>query len=495
MILLGTMVIPNIIYGDDFDDRDGIPKDVYVNNIKNESVRKISIDLGWDEFKKTVKADAKLNAKCEETSWWKGKWFSDTKMISYFRDNKHELKKIATIILTKRHDDDEIAKNYINNPKSFYNETLEDEANEIKKIEKHQEEDSGQVETMRRNIAYNNMMLKGYRNIAIYGILGASAGIYALQLGSKYIKDKISKPQFCEETNDKGLIQSTIDSIFGSADESYRRNEGDRLFFNPEQQKTIDAIQVDYMEAMEFDLPCPHYLFYGPQGTGKTSFARILAYETDSTYYIIKASSFLEKDGPRNFTQLMRRVRQQGSRPIILIDEADSLLGYSSEMKGRYLTIFQDILSELGDSDNRLCTFIFTTNLPDRIDPRMVDRLEFIQFINPDIETRQKIIANKLEYYFTNEKSLGGLPSEIEYEELTTEVIKIAAEKTKDWSCRGYAKLIESLRRSLVRKKEFVCTAQNLLDHIEMTNKCNYANAIAQVQLRDQFTYKGARSK
>ncbi|MBL4587975.1 AAA family ATPase [Candidatus Babeliales bacterium] len=402
-------------------------------------------------------------------------------MFNYFCKNKNELGRLGKIITG----DDE----YPTDKDGIFKKTFDAEKEGKAAINLNLDKDGADTHKRRKDQVQNNVSMAAYKWHGASSLLIAATVIYGAKLGYTYLEQKLTKPQFCEATNDKGSMQNIIDSIFGSTDEFLRRDENDKLLWNPEQKEIVDNIQIDYMQAMELDQECTHYLFYGPQGTGKTSLALQLAYETDSIYYIIKASSFLEKDGPSNFTHLMRRVKQQGSRPIIFIDEADDLISHSSAKKGRRLTVFNSMLSEI-QSNSRLCTFIFTTNLPDNIDERMMDRLEPVQFVNPNMNTRKEMIAEKLEYYFTDPVGLGGLPAEIEYDEITPEIIKIMAEKTKDWSCRGYAKFVTSLRKSLVRKDEFVCTAQNLLDHVDYINRRNSADAIAKIQLRDQFTHK-----
>ena len=132
-------------------------------------------------------------------------------------------------------------------------------------------------------------------------------------------------------------------------------------------------------------------------------------------------------------------------------------LKHSTELTSLERKVFNQILEATGDSDNHIATFIFCTNLPDSVDERMRSRLEMVEFTTPNTKTREKIIANDMEYYF--EKAVGG-HSTIEYTKITPEAIAEVAKITEGWSGRAIDKAFEKLRSIMWAKKNFDCTPE-----------------------------------
>lgn len=138
----------------------------------------------------------------------------------------------------------------------------------------------------------------------------------------------------------------------------------------------------------------PHMMFYGPQGTGKTSMAHIIGNEIFGNR---KAQNFFEfnASNDRGIDAMRSEVipicsnrPMSGEYKVILMDEADQLT-----------TDAQGLLRRVFEQYSKYTRFIFTANLPYKIIPPILSRLVRIEF--PRIDNRevakylQKIVSSE----------------------------------------------------------------------------------------------------
>lgn len=296
----------------------------------------------------------------------------------------------------------------------------------------------------------------------------ATAGIYGAYRGGKvffdHIKSKLEKPPFIEDTNDEGFMTSLINYFLGTGNVS-RAPKKRKVVINESHRKAVERMSAGIRNAIEFNLPSRNYLFYGPPGTGKTMLARQLAYLSGLQYYIVKASTFTEKDGARNFRMMMRRIRNSDSRAIVFVDEAEQLLRHRTQLGKHAREVFSLVLDELGDSNNRCATFIFSTNLPDDVDKAMQDRLELVEFVLPDTEARKQIITNDLHFYF--KKDARSEEAQLDISDITENDIAVAAQKTEGMSGRALSLMIEKLQQDLIYDGLSHCTQKYFAEMID----------------------------
>jgi AAA+ superfamily predicted ATPase len=135
-------------------------------------------------------------------------------------------------------------------------------------------------------------------------------------------------------------------------------------------------------------------LFFGPSGTGKTMAAMGIAHRLgiqmlrlDLSRVVSKYIGDTEKNIDRAFTDAQR------SGCVIVVDEAEGLLGKRSEVKDahdRYANIEVAYLLQRMEAYEGLA--ILTTNLKQNLDPAFLRRLRFIiEFPRPDVEARERI--------------------------------------------------------------------------------------------------------
>ncbi len=137
-------------------------------------------------------------------------------------------------------------------------------------------------------------------------------------------------------------------------------------------------------------------LLHGPPGTGKTLCAEALAGELGRPLRVGRAPALLSKwvgETERNLAQLFRQA--QAERAVVLLDEADSLMGRRDTTEARHDLSMTNVLLDLVERYPGLV--LLATNLPDRIDPALERRLTWkIAFGMPGAEARRAIWTSML---------------------------------------------------------------------------------------------------
>jgi len=139
-------------------------------------------------------------------------------------------------------------------------------------------------------------------------------------------------------------------------------------------------------------------LFYGPPGTGKTMLARALAWETQTEFAYIKATSLIGQHvgaGADKVNKLFEDVIR--NKPcIVFIDEIDSIgldRGFQS-VRGDVTEVVNSLISQFDlIEDQEGVVVIAATNSQDFLDPALRSRFEEeIYFGLPDYEDRLQIL-------------------------------------------------------------------------------------------------------
>jgi ATP-dependent 26S proteasome regulatory subunit len=135
-------------------------------------------------------------------------------------------------------------------------------------------------------------------------------------------------------------------------------------------------------------------LFHGPSGTGKSMAALGIARALNSQVLRIDLSQVVSKyigETEKHLDAVFRDASQCGA--VLLVDEADALLGKRGEIKDAH---DRYALQEVSFLLTRIETYdgvaVFTTNARQSIDPAFLRRLRFIvEFPRPDVQAREEI--------------------------------------------------------------------------------------------------------
>lgn len=135
-------------------------------------------------------------------------------------------------------------------------------------------------------------------------------------------------------------------------------------------------------------------LFHGPSGTGKSMSALGIAQALQSQVLRIDLSQVVSKyigETEKHLDAVFRDASQCGA--VLLVDEADALLGKRGEIRDAH---DRYALQEVSFLLTRIETYdgvaVFTTNARQSIDPAFLRRLRFIvEFPRPDVQAREQI--------------------------------------------------------------------------------------------------------
>ncbi|WP_181687422.1 ATP-binding protein [Halorhabdus salina] len=151
-------------------------------------------------------------------------------------------------------------------------------------------------------------------------------------------------------------------------------------------------------------------IFYGPAGTGKTHFARILAKESDATFYRIRGPEIVTKwvgDTEEIIRALFKDAAKEENEPsIVYFDEIDSLGsergdGANQQFGNRVVAQLLTEMDGFEDSDENIMV-IASTNRIEGVDDALLRSGRFdwkIPFPKPTAEERVDIFDTLREQY------------------------------------------------------------------------------------------------
>lgn len=299
--------------------------------------------------------------------------------------------------------------------------------------------------------------------------------VYAIKYGLPEIMSYLSKPRVITETSMQGLFdpKQTI--------------EIEDLIFAPLLQNQLSDLLVRVQSAKEYKEPLPNILFYGASGTGKTAFAKALAYSSGLDYALTSGSEFAKiknlNDANNELRKLLNWAKKSKNGVIIFIDEAESLFAnrkLSSTPKAAQ-DFINTFLSLVSDQSQKKLMFVFATNHPFKLDDAITNRVGMnIEFTLPHAAERAQILLMYLwKFAQDNDEITVGLPEDVlqtlpryaagELEGFSPRAIKFVAEEmiiksrrqqdlqlTKDIVETEIARAKNSLDRTAIWEKELV---------------------------------------
>jgi len=261
--------------------------------------------------------------------------------------------------------------------------------------------------------------------------------IYMIKYGLPALINYFSKPYVISETSKTGLLGWLI---------SHKKQDLDDLIFVPALQKQLSNLMLRVQSAKQYGESLPNVLFCGASGTGKTAFAKALAYASGLDYALTSGSEFAKITDLKTANDELRKLLNWAKKSkglIIFIDEAESLfanrkLSTTSKATQDFINTFLALISEQSQKD---VMFIFATNHPSKIDDAIINRIGVnVEFSIPGPKERSQILFKYLtKFAQENEDATVELHPEI------SQMLSKYTDKLEDFSPRAIKFVAETM--------------------------------------------------
>ena len=183
-------------------------------------------------------------------------------------------------------------------------------------------------------------------------------------------------------------------------------------------------------------------LLFGPPGTGKSLFARVIAGESGLPFMELDASQVfgsLVGETEARIARIRDTLERMGPT-VLFVDEAEAIFPHRGKMVdtagGTFTRATNMMLSWLGDAD-RKTIIVMTSNYPDRLDPALLRRGRIdvaLPVLYPDFEARLEILK-----VHTSIRRKVPLAQDVDLEKI--------AEETDYWSGADLEALVQDAAR------------------------------------------------
>ncbi len=234
---------------------------------------------------------------------------------------------------------------------------------------------------------------KVVRNVLIGSIITISSWFIW-----KQIERRLIQPTLALETSYKNPLQRLKEFFFGEV-----KQPVPAMIFSEELEQRLATISAatqsinEKIKAGHTNVKYRNLLLWGPPGTGKTMFARLLAYHSGMDYVIMSGASFSQfKDGEgvTQMNKLFEWARSCSNGMILFIDEAEAFLGgrEGKDVAQQSYQLLTNFLNLTGERSDRIM-LVFATNHAQALDPATKRRIDdAVEMKLPAIEQREGIL-------------------------------------------------------------------------------------------------------
>jgi len=305
--------------------------------------------------------------------------------------------------------------------------------------------------------------------------VGVSAGIFGCWFGLKhgigFIADKYSKPALADDDKTSlkfGPVNMLKALISGRQQEASALSD---VILKPALAKRIEVSVQSLKNTVKNGGYLKNIMFWGQPGTGKTMLAMRMARSCGLEYIYFSASNletFSTEEATRQLVQLFRYAQSSSRKLMIIIDEAELLLGDRNkpEVTDKKRTLLNLVLAYTG-TESRDYMICVLTNRPQDIDEAFLTRCDDrIQIAAPEASERRAILQlyvdkilksgatqqAKQPGLFSYERWFGGdrvvRPLTIAEEALSEHALDELASKLTGWVGRDIFKFVNEIYSS-----------------------------------------------
>ena len=287
------------------------------------------------------------------------------------------------------------------------------------------------------------------RNTALT-ITGIAVGVYtartSIGIAGRFVESRLGKPSLVRETSrwtTTQLLRNPWASLQRLVAGTKEQDALKGIVLEDGLETQLRQIAVSTAHTKQNKAPFRHLLLHGPPGTGKTMFARGLAYHSGLDYAVLTGGDIapLGRDAVTELHKLFDWAKTSRRGLLLFVDEADAFL--QSRDRSR--------LSE--DQRNALNAFLFRTgtesdqfmmvyasNQPSQFDEAVLDRIdEMVEFDLPGPEERKRMIGMYIDKYLLNPPSQWS--KRVEAVDIGEAEIDQVVKETEGFSGRAISKL------------------------------------------------------
>ncbi len=222
------------------------------------------------------------------------------------------------------------------------------------------------------------------------------AAVYSLRVLASHMDRYLSTPKLILESSHKSLWQK-VAGIFVTHENI------PEMVFAPELKKRLDTLIAATKNIRQKiangqkNVKYRNLMLWGPPGTGKTMFAKILAHSSGMEYVMMSGASFAQfKDGQgiTEMNKLFEWAKRSKKGVLIFIDEAESFLGgrMGNDVTKESYHILNNFLNHTGTRSDTFM-IVLATNHPELLDQAMHSRIDdAVQIKLPELAERIKIL-------------------------------------------------------------------------------------------------------
>ena len=197
----------------------------------------------------------------------------------------------------------------------------------------------------------------------------------------KHVERTLIKPRLVLETSYKNSLEKLV-AFFNPP----VKREKLTMVFSSELEQRLTTVAAttksirDKILTGQTHLTYRNLLLWGPPGTGKTMFARILAQESGMDYALMSGASFTQfakGEGITEMNKLFDWIKGSSKGVVLFIDEAESFLGgrAGKDVSQESYQLLTNFLNLTGERSTKLM-LIFATNHAQSLDPAIKRRID-----------------------------------------------------------------------------------------------------------------------